>query len=430
MNDVRFPANLKNLTPELVTAVLAPLNPGVQVARVQVIECARCGDGLASTADRVTLQLEYATGKSAGLPQRMVLKTILLHRWLRFGLPVIMMLSRLLRVLDKLPLLGRATRPLIFTLVNVYQQYFPHAPPAMYANEVRFYTELRPHLTLQAPASYGGSFDETTGQFGVLMEDLSRRDARFPNAVDGVSLDVVRDLIKTLAALHAAFWNSARFNHDLAWVPTRTAGGMFPVFDTIGLDIILDQVRKNTFKQDLLAPLGLPVEQQWDALWQAQALLDAGPQTLLHGDTHVGNTYVLPGEKGGLLDFQLMVRGPWAHDTTYLLVTGLDVETRRKHEHELLALYREELQRRGVIDAPSEAQAWRDYRLSVIWGLVIGWLITPPQNYGEPITRANISKLVTAALDLQSFAAVNEYADAPSPDGISVTRDRGLSGRL
>jgi aminoglycoside phosphotransferase (APT) family kinase protein len=183
---------------------------------------------------------------------------------------------------------------------------------------------------------------------------------------------------------------------------------MFPVFNTIGLDLVRDQVNKNRFKQTLLAPLGRTVEQMWEDLWKAQAILDRGPQTLLHGDTHIGNCYLLPGEKGGLLDWQLMVRGCWAQDLTYLMVTGLGAAARRKHEREIIELYLAELGSHGVTEPPTQEQAWRNYRLSVIWGLVIGWLITPPQNYGRAITEANISRLVTAAQDLDSFGALEE----------------------
>ena len=42
----------------------------------------------------------------------------------------------------------------------------------------------------------------------------------------------------------------------------------------------------------------------------------------------------------------------------------------------------------------------------MIWGLVIGWLITPPVNDGVPISVANISRLVSAADDLESFRAI------------------------
>jgi hypothetical protein len=59
-----------------------------------------------------------------------------------------------------------------------------------------------------------------------------------------------------------------------------------------------------------------------------------------------------------------------------------------------------------VQGAPGDEEAWLRYRQAVVWGIVIGWLITPPQNYGRAITEANIRRLVTAALDLETFAAV------------------------
>ena len=85
------------------------------------------------------------------------------------------------------------------------------------------------------------------------------------------------------------------------------------------------------------------------------------------------------------------------------LVTGLDPETRRQHERELMASYLDELQRHGVAEPPTADEAWQGYRLAVIWGLVIGWLITPPVNYGPEIAHANISRLVTACQDLEAF---------------------------
>lgn len=183
---------------------------------------------------------------------------------------------------------------------------------------------------------------------------------------------------------------------------------MFPVFDAIGLNIIRDQVAKNPFKQDLIKPLGKTVDELWDANWKAQHVIYRQPHTLLHGDTHIGNTYVLPDNTGGLLDFQLIVRGPWCHDLTYLLITGLDIDLRRQHERELINFYRDTLASHGVVNVPTKDEAFRLYRQSAVWGLVIGWLICPPQNYGETITTANIHKMVTAMVDLDSLASLDE----------------------
>jgi hypothetical protein len=398
--------NLRNLDAEAITAMLSRHHADVSVEHVQILERARCGDGIASTADRVALRLNYGPGDDAGLPSRMVLKTLLLHPVLRFGLPAILSLASASRIAEAIPGVGRGARSLLFVLVGLYQRFYPHAPDAMYLNEVRFYTDIRPELTIEAPRTFGGLFEESTRHFGILMEDLALRSARFPNATTEVSLDELSGLVATLAELHAHFWASPRLEGDLGWVPTRLFGGMFPVFDGIGRELIRYQVEHHAFKAALLRPLNRSVDQLWEDLWESQRILAAGPATLLHGDAHIANTYLLPDGSGGLLDWQLMARGNGANDLTYLLVTALAPEERRKHERELIAFYLDELRRHGVEGPPRPDEAWRRHRLAVIWGLVIGWLITPPVNYGTAITEANIARLVTAAEDLESFQAL------------------------
>ena len=357
----RFPSRVEDLTPELIETALRARHAGVRVEGLRVIETAQCGDGFASTADRVALGIDFAPGRDEGLPSRMLLKTMLLH---------------------------------------------PHAPPAMYENEVRFYGEIRHELPIEAPRAYGGLFDGESGQFGVLMEDLGLRQARFPNATTPISLEEITGLVETLAALHARYWGSPRFRSDLAWVATPCSGGMYPIFHSFGLELISDQVARNDFKAELIEPLHRSLAELWSDLWKLQAILDSEPYTLLHGDPHIGNTYLLPEARGGLLDWQLMVRGRHAHDLTYLLVTGLDTETRRKHERELIGHYLDALRRGGVENPPSPDEAWLLHRQAAIWGLVIGWLITPPQNYGEAITVANLERLVAAVQDLETVGAL------------------------
>jgi len=348
------------LTPQRLTTALTEHSPGVAVRTVEIIETSTYGAGTVSTADRVTLGLEYVAGRDGGLPPRMLLKTFI----------------------DE-----------------------PHAPHVMYRTEARFYATVRPELGIETPRAFGSINDEEAGRFGVLLEDLSLRDARFPNATTPITLDEISSLVVSLAELHARYWASPRFGGDLDWVATPRSGGMSKTFNAIGLELVRDQLR-HEFKAELVAPLGRSAEALWESLWRLQAIIDSEPATLLHGDPHIGNTYILPSGRGGFIDWQLLVRGRWAHDVTYLLITGLNTEQRRAHERELIAMYRDELQRRGV-DAPSDDEAWLLYRQAAVWGLVIGWLITPPLNYGEDITAANLSRLVTAVRDLESFAALD-----------------------
>ena len=360
--DVVFPADLDDLTPKVLAAALGDRSPGVVVERVDVVSATRAGEGVASTADRVVLDLAYGPGTGTGLPRRLVLKTMLAS---------------------------------------------PHAPAAMYENEVRFYRELRDEIDIEAPVAFASHFDPATGRFGLLLEDLTARGARVPSALDPVSLTEVRSILGHLATLHARYWDSPRFDADLQWVATPMSGGMFDVFDTIGLELIEDQVSRHPFKADLIAPLGRTLPEMWELLWRVQARHGEAPTTLLHGDPHLGNTYLLPGERGGLLDWQLMMRGSWAHDVTYLLVTALDPDVRLSHQVDLLAEYLDQLAALGVDALPTVAAAFAQCRAAALWGLVIGWLICPPENYGQAITEANIARTVRAVQDFDTFAAID-----------------------
>ena len=221
-------------------------------------------------------------------------------------------------------------------------------------------------------------------------------------------VDEVGALLDQLASLHAQFWRSPRFTADLAWVATPKSGGMSGIFERHGLEIISDQVGRHPFKQELIAPLGLGVDELWAALAVAERSLEAAPVTLLHGDAHIANTYLLPDGTGGLLDWQLQVRGCWAHDVAYLISTALEPGVRRAEVRPLLARYLDALTSRGVPDAPSPEEAWEWCRRAVLWGLVIGWLITPPENYGVEITAANTTRLVAAVQDFDALGAVGE----------------------
>lgn len=356
-----FPISTDDITTELLTDVLREHRPGLVVESFQLANTELCGDGFASTADQVVLDLKYAEGSAPDMPGRVMLKTMLVS---------------------------------------------PHAPKAMYLNEVRFYHDIRPHIELETPQCYASLFDPQNGQFGIIMDDLNVKGASFPKATQALNLQQISGLVKTLARLHAQFWNSSCLKNEFSWIPTPCSGGMFDIFSKFGLGIITEQIRKHPFKQSLIDPIGLNLDQMWQIMWEVERHFEVyQPRTILHGDSHIGNTYLLPDGSGGLLDWQLIVMGCWAHDLAYLIVTGLETEFRQRHERDLIALYLEELKRRGVTDIPSKNEAWLLYRKAIIWGLVIGWLITPPENYGIDITKANISRLVNAVQDLESFNA-------------------------
>jgi aminoglycoside/choline kinase family phosphotransferase len=346
------------------------VDPAVTVERVDILDVKRCGEGVASTADRVTVELGYSTTGLSEPPTRLVLKTVLLTA---------------------------------------------RAPEAMYENEVRFYAEVRPHLDIETPRVFGHTFDPKRGRFAILLEDLSTAGARFPSSPDSLSPAQANSLVELFAGLHGSMWQSSRLETELSWVPTHLEGGMADVFSLIGHELISDQIARHPQKQTYIDRLGRSFDELWELLGVAQRLLAAQPQTLLHGDPHLGNTYTVDGDRTGLLDWQLVTRGCWAHDVTYALTTGLDEAARREHFERLLARYLQLIDEQGVADVPSLDDAKILCRAAALWGFVIGWLITPPDNYGWEITAANLDRVSQAAVDFETVALLEQFASEFSP---------------
>ena len=362
MHDPVFPKHEDELTPELLTSVLSQDRPGLQVTGLEVVEAIRAMSGQASTADRVILDLTYGPGpESEHLPRRVILKTML---------------------------------------------DVPHAPQVMYETEVRFYREIRPQVPFEAPIFFGALFDRDSGHFGILLEDLRERGARFNHVLAGTRLEHVHELIQHLAALHAQFWQSPALDETFGWMARPGGGGMEEIFKHL-LPNIQNLLDAEPWRYEILAPLGRSIpELHEDMLKVAAGPLESAPQTLLHGDTHIGNTYTLPNEAMGWLDFQLSHRGCYARDLTYLITTSLPIELRRKHERDLIRFYFEELGRHGVSLGIKPEEAWLLHRQAAIWGLVIGWLTCPTANYGRAITEENIRRLTQIIIDLECIHAV------------------------
>ena len=181
----------------------------------------------------------------------------------------------------------------------------------LYENEVAFYTRLRPEIEIEAPVCFGGLHDPGQAGFAIALEDLRRRDVHFANVKSDVGLPQLESLLSALAALHARYWESPRFEADLAWIEPHTAGAIYTMFNHPDMipTMIAEQIEQNQFKTELVEAAGQTaggLYREFRKLQKHQATL---PQTLCHGDSHIGNTYLLPDGRAGLVDWQLMARG-------------------------------------------------------------------------------------------------------------------------
>jgi len=166
-----------------------------------------------------------------------------------------------------------------------------------------------------------------------------------------------RNTIDSLAALHAAFWESNRFapTGDLAWVADRSADYGSSA-DLIGFAVkqLGDRLPE---KSRELAAVYLPRAER------VPGLLSRGPRTFVHGDPHLGNMFA-DGATPGLLDWALIGFAPGLRDVAYFLGGSVPTELRRRHERRLVERYCLRLADSGIAVDPDDA--WGQYRSQLL----------------------------------------------------------------
>lgn len=237
-------------------------------------------------------------------------------------------------------------------------------------NEARLFAS-GVEIPADTPLVYKAVVDLLGLDFLLVMEDIRQRGADPRDATRPMTPEQAARGLQGMARYHSRYWGVSPATHPkLAWLqtwaPTEGWKSGLRRFIPRGLER-----GQPVLPPAVAAMSGEDVVEQWA---RYVGTLATDPVTLIHGDTHVGNTYVLPGGDVGFLDWQVVRRGAWHQDVGHFLGSALTVEDRRRHERELLEVYRTAL---DVPEAerPSAEAAWLTYRTTPIYGLAI-WLST------------------------------------------------------
>lgn len=275
------------------------------------------------------------------------------------------------------------------------------------ANEVGFYSAIRPHHDLPAPRSFVAEKGRC-GRFTLVLEDLAA-DARasFPTVADGCSADHAAAMMTALAQVHGPLWGSSRFADDLGWVFRPADNDRVRRIQRLLLRTAIRRAR-TTLPDELGGDTGRLIERSQAADRALDAYRATGPTTLLHGDTHLGNTYALPDGTAGLYDWQVLQQGHGLRDVAYFVVLSTSVELRREHERAWLDRYLDGLRGLGV-EAPTADEAWLHYRLyaldalrGAVFTAAMGDRLQPEAQW-----RSGLERAITAATDLDTLGALN-----------------------
>ncbi|GAC1577628.1 MAG: phosphotransferase [Sphingomicrobium sp.] len=267
----------------------------------------------------------------------------------------------------------------------------------MYANEVRFYADILPFVSLPSPACYFAASDPDSYQSIVIMEDLKRDGVVFCDALKPHSFEQVAYRMDVMAAFHAETWQSVEFEEGGRWADIGSR------FETWGLDFQRRYLVPDVWAHYLASPRGAAASVMWhDRDWMEYALARIGeiqfaqPRCMIHGDTHLGNLFISGDGNPGFFDAQV-ARTAWHHEVSYHMVCALDQADRRRWEGALLERYLVGLRANGI-DAPDFEAAWLDYRRSMAWGLFI-FLTNEVRFQTESVNTAYAARFSAAALD-------------------------------
>ena len=197
--------------------------------------------------------------------------------------------------------------------------------------EARFYQELAaevPALTMQ---SFYSNWSGDGTRYLMVMEDIRARGGRPANGREDRTLEVAEQLMDTLGAMHGRYWNSPRFEKELAWLEP------FSVRSTYGKALV-GQALKNLGAQMpavFTEACGLYVFEN-EALAD---LFECGTPTLIHGDLHLGNLFRDREGQVGFFDWALVAKMPGMWDVSYVICNSFSPEFRREHQRALLERY-------------------------------------------------------------------------------------------
>ena len=348
-------ASEADLTPALLTELLAPHSGG---ATVTAAKAETVGTGQMAICLRLALDYDRPDG---GPPS----------------------------VVAKLPSLDPASRGAAAAL-------------RCYEIEVNCYRELLGDLAVRTPAVFHADLDVPETDFLLLLEDVAP--ARQGDQLAGCHPDQAAAALRELAGLHAPLWGHARLE-GLAWLNRNTSESrtdiaslvrtLYPGFVDRYADRLDPEVR--AVADGLVAGL--------EAYYSAPP----GPRTVTHGDFRLDNLLFEAGGGGGVfvLDWQTAVLGAGVSDLSYFLGSAFPVELRRRHEEELVALYRGHMASAGV-DLEWD-DLWLQYRRYSFAGLVMAIaasMLVQRTPRGDDMFMAMADRHGHHAIDLEAAALI------------------------
>lgn len=267
----------------------------------------------------------------------------------------------------------------------------------MYGREVHFYQSLSTRLSVRTPRCLAAHHDAATGDFVLVLEDLGN--CRVGDQIEGASLTDARKVVSTLAALHAATWETPIDgvpSHDVPAQRVGIAAGFragWPVVTARFPDLIPESA--HGVAASLADHIGTLIEE-----------LTRSPQCVIHADVRLDNI-LFDGDDVVLVDWQSVCTSSGEQDLAYFLTQSVDEVVLAAHEDELMALYHDTLVEHGV--SGHSLAACRDrYATAALyllaWAVLIAGTLDMGNERGAQLARTLLRRSLNAVDSLGGFA--------------------------
>jgi hypothetical protein len=272
----------------------------------------------------------------------------------------------------------------------------------MYGREVGFYRDLSAHTPIGHPACFHAEHDPDSQDTVLLLEDVGTRGEQL-DQIKGAALDDAEPALRALARLHAAWWESERFE-DHPWL-LRLGDEPYPSAVQLAYGAGWPNVQE--YMSDIISPrvkaLGDAYGAMVPAIFQR---LSQGPLTLSHADWRLDNLFFTDDEEQPVIavDWQLIDRSVGPRDVAYLVTQSLELSSTAEYL-EALDVYLDELAAAGI--RPDRDWAVAMYRHAVRFGwvypVVAGGSLTVDDPRHLELCRALGRRCITAIEALDAF---------------------------
>ncbi|KAI2604142.1 kinase-like domain-containing protein [Hypoxylon fragiforme] len=256
----------------------------------------------------------------------------------------------------------------------------------IYQREVEFFNRVAPSLDhMEIPKAWWAGLNDKQGI--LVMDNLAARGCTFGTPTEPWPVSRVLAGVEQLAALHSKTWGMKP--EDYPWLKSDYDQAILSLLKTF--DAVVNSPGRPEFHDYLKNE-----ERMTAVMKKHYASRNPKFRCLLHGDAHIGNTYIDNGSPR-FLDWQVIHIGSCFHDTSYFIGGSLSVEDRRAHEWEILDHYFATLKKLG---GPSltryDEGVLEEYRKSFLAG--VGWLMCPYEMQPKECVFA-MAERFAAALD-------------------------------